>query len=575
VPGYSGYRRAAPPLPDPDTLPFPGNMVRRCEDCNLHNTCKSPVPGENISPREIMLIGQNPGFFEGEFGRPFCGQSGQYLESLLFRCSIPRESVAISNMVHCLTPNNRELRSDEIKACAHWLDMELGIVNPRIIVAMGKPAIDRFLGKETDTVEKVHGKPVIIDGRIILPAYHPAAALHNTTLLRQVGDDFNVLRGLAKGIPPENFVVVDEYPNPEYIVADTPHKLKQMMDEIRDSGECAIDVENVNHNQDFWSYQVSAVLGRAWFVPMPKGYRGMVDTTGWGAHIIVHYYLNDSKWLKIRDDDFTDSMTLAYLTGNPQGLKDLSYRLCGVKMQSYREVVRSGQRKLSVEYLNRVAKGKWKDPPPIEETKWNNKKGEITTRIKKPWHISRKISSILSKIEEDAEYDPYDAWRDIDPLERAEVESLLGLMPESSLADINFSDAVSYACRDSLMTLRVTHKMRAVMQDLDLELISSIDHGILPMVQDMMKNGMAIDLEHYKRLSEDYDVRLRVKAAELSGMVGHSFNPCSSPQVATVIYRELGFKPTKYTATKEISTDDRELKKTKHQWPKELSSTGD
>lgn len=561
---YNSYRRMAPPLPDPDSLPFPGNLVRRCTDCPLHATCKAPVPGKGPTPADIMLVGQNPGFNEGEWGEPFVGQAGQYLNSLLFHCGVSRDSIYITNMVKCLTPNNRELKPDEIRACAHWLDMELGVVNPRIIVAMGKPAIDHFLGKETDSVEKVHGKPVIISGRIILPAYHPAAALHNTTLLRQVGDDFNVLRGLARGESPEAYIAQDEYPNPEYIVVDTPEKHQQMLDEIRDVGECAIDEENVNHNQDLWSVQVSAVPGKAWFVPMPKGYQGTIDTTSWGAHVIVHYYLNDSKWIKIRDDDFTDTMTMAYLCGLPQGLKDLAYRLCGVKMQTYKETVRPGQRKLSEAYLVKASKRSWKDPPPIFETKWNNKQGCIVTRQKKPWHISRKIQSILDKMGKDPEYDPYDAWcKGIDPLERAEVEETLGLMPESSLADIKFEDAVNYACRDAMMTLRVKHKMQDMMTDLGLDFISRVDHGILPMVQDMMKNGMAIDLEHYKKLSEDYDIRLRVKAAELAGMVGHAFNPGSSLQVAAVMYSELGFKPTKYTQTKEICTDDQELKKIK------------
>jgi DNA polymerase-1 len=103
-----------------------------------------------------------------------------------------------------------------------------------------------------------------------------------------------------------------------------------------------------------------------------------------------------------------------------------------------------------------------------------------------------------------------------------------------------------------------------LVDDLDLGMVLKVDTDILPMVHSMMQNGMAVDLDHLRNLSIDYDARMRAKATELSAMVGHPFNPMSSLQVATVIYNELGFKPTKKTDSGLISTDDSELKKTKH-----------
>lgn len=558
------YHSRSTSLPTVDSLPYPASLIVSCADCGLRSGCTRPVPGEHTDMHhDIMLVGQNPGFNEDREGRPFCGQSGQYLDSLLFQSSISRESVAICNLVKCLTPNNRQLRADEILACSHWLDLELEVVQPLIVVAMGAPAIARFLGSSAGTVEHLHGKPVEVDGRIVLPAYHPAAALRDTAKLRQCQEDFHVLRGLVKGRDWREYHVVDEYPNPEYLVADTTALLKQMSDEIHDAGEFAVDTEQCRG--ELWSVQVSAREGSAWFIPVKSGYKGRVDLKPYrDALCITHNYLYDISYLDIAEDSFTDSMVCAYLVGQTQGLKELASRLCGVKMQEYREVVRSGQEKLALAYLSKAAKREWPDSPTTAESKWDNKKGCIVDKVKKPWHIARKVNNILSDFDENPDTDLWDRWQSIPDGERSIVENVLGAMPESSLSDVPFEQAVQYAARDADVTLRVYHKLRKQIEQLDLDFVSKIDTDILPMVYSMMRNGMAVNLDHYRALSADYDIRLRVKAAELSGMVGHPFNPNSSPQVAQVVYKELGFTPTKLTPSGDISTDDAELKKTGH-----------
>jgi len=564
--GTGTYRRSfgpPPPLPDPDTLPFPGNLVRNCRDCGLRDKCRAPVPGENIDPEvDVMLVGQGPGKNEDVQGKPFIGAAGQYLDSLLFQASIPRDSVAITNLVKCRTPGNRQPSPVEIRACSKWLDLEVDAVDPYIVVTMGAPATAHFLGSGAGSMEQLNGKPIPLNGRIILPMYHPAAALHDTSKLRQCSEAFNVLRELVNGATWRAFHVRDEYPNPEYRVADTPKLLRRVRDETRDSGEFGLDTEQCHGKP--WSYQVSAYPGTGWFVLIRDGCEERVDFTGWSAMAIVHYYLHDIRYVILRDHGFVDNMVLAYLVGEVQGLKELGQRLLGVDMKSYREVVRPGQQEMSRHYLTEALKREWPDPPLIEETKWDNKKGEIVTRQKKPWHIHRKISKMLLDEAEDSSVDFWNRWKNIPTEERAVVESVLGAMLESSLADIPRDQAIEYAVRDSDITLRVYHKLMKIIDKLGINFVQYIDLGILPMVNAMMANGMAVDLDHYRRLSEDYDHRMRLKAAELAAMVGHSFNPASSQQVATVVYEELGFKPTKFTTTGLISTDDAELKKTGH-----------
>lgn len=354
-------------------IQFPGDLIHNCTDCYLRSRCRAPVPGEGPTPAEVMLVGQNPGRNEDRDGRPFIGQAGRYLDSLLFQCSISRELVYVTNLVKCKTPNDRELQITEIRACSKWLEIELGVVNPRIIAALGAPAIRYFLGADAGTVEHLHGRPIEKDGRIILPCYHPAAALRDTSKIRQCAEDFQVLRGLINGASPESFHVQDEFPNPVYRVADTPGKLRQMRDEINGIGEFAVDTEVCRGK--LWSAQLSAREGTAWFVPIADDFKGKVDLTRYNATAVVHNYLFDVQYLNVHDDKFLDSMTMAYLTGQPQGLKELAYRLCGIRMVNYNEVVRPMQERLALEYLNTIKDGDWPDPPSTVETKWDNKKG--------------------------------------------------------------------------------------------------------------------------------------------------------------------------------------------------------
>jgi DNA polymerase I-like protein with 3'-5' exonuclease and polymerase domains len=386
--------------------------------------------------------------------------------------------------------------------------------------------------------------------------------------MRQVSDDFQVLRGLVKGRDWREYHVVDEYPNPKYIVVDTPDKVKMMEYLIEEAGEFAVDTEQCRG--ELWSVQISCKEGEAFFIPVESGYQGRVDLAHLKATAIVHYYLHDIQYVKLNETNFVDTMTQAYLVGQSQGLKELAHRLCGIQMVNYGEVVKPSQQKLSLEYLLKASGMEWPDPPTIEETKWDNKKGCLVTKNKKPWHISRKINKALEDYGKDDNTDLWDRWRNIPEEERAVVESVIGAMPESSLADIPFDDAVRYASRDADATLRVYHKLRKMISDAELDFIQYLDLAVLPQVNEMMQNGMPVDVPYLKELSEYYAGNMEVAAELASTKVGHPFNPNSSKQVAEVVYNELTdehgnrFKPTKKTATGLISTDDQELKKVKH-----------
>lgn len=564
------WSRPLPPLPDPSDLPFPGNVIRGCTSCNLCKTCRAPVPGFGPIPAKIMFIGEAPGQTEDEQGIPFIGRAGEQLNALLTSISAPRDTVFITNCVRCRPQGNRDPHITEINACAKWLDLEISIVDPQIIVPMGAFAIRRIMADQADILEHVHGRPVVMEirgkNRIVLPTYHPAAALYDSSLLRHLFADFEVLRGLNRGKDPSEYLIRDEYPHPIYKIADTPERFREMEEEIRSRGVFAIDVETVDRGETLWSAQISTAPGTGWFIPIPED-QGKVrfDCTHWGAKAIVHYYLNDIKYLDLPDDNFVDTMTQAYLLGHAQGLKTLSSRLCGVKMVSYTEVVRPGQFKLSMEYLRKVVDMEWPDPPLVPETKWDNKVGRIVTRNKKPWHITRKVNKILKDVSENPETDPYVRWFNISAEERSCVEEKLGIMPESSLKDIPFEEAFKYSVRDADMTMRVYEKMKVELQSAGLSLINDIDHDTLPMVREMIESGFALDVELFRNLAVELGEKMVIQAEKAAALAGHPFNPNSSDQVAAVVYGEMGFTPTKWTKTKKISTDDQQLKMVNHE----------
>jgi DNA polymerase I-like protein with 3'-5' exonuclease and polymerase domains len=482
--------------------------------------------------------------------------------------SVPRDSVVIGNVCNCRPPNNAEPKPNQIAACSHWLDLYLSLANPQIIVAMGAFAIRRILGPNAGTVEHLHGRTIVLPtGQIVLPCYHPAAALYDTSTLRQVNEDFQVLRGLVTDHPVSDYIVTDDYPNPIYTVADTPALVSQMRDEVRDVGEFAIDTETVNRNTELWSAQVSCVPGTAWFVPMAPKYTGKLDLKSWSSTAIVHYYLSDIKWLDILDGKFIDTMVMAYLLGLPQGLKELAHRLCGVEMTTYQEMVRPYQLELTMEYLSKVMSQQWPKPEPVEETNWDNDAGKIITSLRKPQPMNQKVKRILTDYAKDSsKVDPYERWKSISQPERNIVEEVLGLMPESDLSRIPFDDAVAYSSRDAQVTLRVKHKMAKLITECGLDFIlNNVDLAILPMINEMMQNGMPLDLPHLKSLSADYAIRMATVAERAAGKVGHPFNPNSAKQVETLVYDELGFEYNGHlTQTKKRSTDDRELKKIQH-----------
>ena len=149
-----------------------------CQRCALAEGRTQAVPGEGNLNAVVMFVGEGPGFDEDRQGRPFVGRSGQYLTETLERLGIARSDVYITNVVKCRPPKNRDPQPAELEACAEYLEQQVAIINPRIIVTLGRFSMKRWF--PDGSITRVHGQVRNIGrGRIAVAMFHPAAALRN------------------------------------------------------------------------------------------------------------------------------------------------------------------------------------------------------------------------------------------------------------------------------------------------------------------------------------------------------------------------------------------------------------
>jgi len=179
--------------------------VASCKKCPLYKNAIKPVPGEGNPEAEVMFIGEGPGFWEDKKGRPFVGQAGKLLDELLQLIKLPREDVFIANVVKHRPPNNRDPLSEEIEACEGFLDAQIKIIDPKIIVTLGRFSLNKFLPGEF--ISKVHSQARFVNfarkQRIVIPMYHPAAALRSEKIKRELKKDFQKIPKFLKNVEKE------------------------------------------------------------------------------------------------------------------------------------------------------------------------------------------------------------------------------------------------------------------------------------------------------------------------------------------------------------------------------------
>jgi uracil-DNA glycosylase family 4 len=161
--------------------------IKECTRCGLHRGRTKAVPGEGPEDPDILFIGEAPGFHEDQQGRPFVGSAGRFLEELLDTIGLTREYVFIANVIKCRPPKNRDPLTEEIEACKPYLDRQVQLLEPKIIVTLGRFSMARAFPNAR--ISRIHGQPRKIDGVVYYPMYHPAAALHQPSLRQVIVED--------------------------------------------------------------------------------------------------------------------------------------------------------------------------------------------------------------------------------------------------------------------------------------------------------------------------------------------------------------------------------------------------
>ncbi len=172
--------------------------ISTCEKCSLSQGRNKSVPGDGSLDADIMFIGEGPGFHEDRQGLPFVGPAGNLLNEMLSSIGLARQDVYITNMVKCRPPNNRDPFPAEIRSCSPYLDAQIGLIQPKVIVTLGRYSFAKFFPNES--ISRARGRPRNWQGLVIYPMYHPAAALHNPGLRPAIQRDFSTLPELIREV---------------------------------------------------------------------------------------------------------------------------------------------------------------------------------------------------------------------------------------------------------------------------------------------------------------------------------------------------------------------------------------
>ncbi len=201
--GDLGWRRSPVP-PKPETRVQTGRSTgeetleglavgaANCTLCRLSEKRKTVVFGEGDPSAGVMFIGEGPGAEEDRTGRPFVGQAGKLLDRMIFAMGFEREQVYIANVVKCRPPGNRDPKDDEVAACAAYLDRQIDLIQPKVIVALGKPASRRLTGTNKP-MGALRGRWSSYRGIPLIPVFHPAYLLRQPKLKREAWEDHKLV----------------------------------------------------------------------------------------------------------------------------------------------------------------------------------------------------------------------------------------------------------------------------------------------------------------------------------------------------------------------------------------------
>lgn len=496
------------------------------------------------SEPEGMVCAESPGIEEDKFGEPLIGKSGKEGRHHLMINGIASRGVILDNICKCRASENGKDRPptlQEIKSCTtKWLIPEIIRIKPRWIISMGRISTQFFLGNVD--ISDVHGIPRTIDFHglsiIIIPTYHPAAGLHDPDKMLLFNMDMHVagevIRGKIAPHPPiDAFAGTEDYRE----IRDEDIENEPYLTELESADTVAIDTEFARNAPWCLSFSIKPGTSRVVMADQAKVIGLLNEKLSSPETLtICHNLIYD--WpvllkMGINIGKPACTMVMAYLLQTePQGLKALAYRHCGMLMTDYSEMVGGATEQFAEEYVNIVAALDWPDP----ESKLEWKDG--VPKVRKPQNIKKKALRILKKGKDFAS-----SWKAIkDGTE--EIEQAIGKLQEGELCDIPFQEALFYSGRDADSTVRIFPILWERICALGLEDTFWRDMRIMPMLIDMMRYGIAIDKSAFSALKGYFQVQVENIQDQIQKQVGHFFgskqiNPGSYPQMGKLLYDDL------------------------------------
>lgn len=530
------------------------------------------VPGYGPKPNDFMLIGESPGETEFKQQRPFVGKSGHEQEQYLSRHGVSPKSWYMTNVVKEFIPTNPDPTQEQIDYWTPKLEQEISIVKPKLIIAVGRFAARWFLGSVD--MDVIHGLPHEAgafnselagrsQGAIVLPVIHPAAGFYDNDARALIDWDYQQVAKAVKAIKARKTieVVKDDY------VGHEQYRLIEGWDLDRvlfDADVIALDTEGTPANP--WSIQVSVHRGSGWVLrttdpTFEHGIAALRESVDKGATFVLHNAMFDLEMcramgLDLFDAHIFDSMYAAYtLRLEPQGLKALAWRWCGMHMDSYEETVTRGVTDKQLEYLANVVSKDWPKPEPRLVT---DNSGE--SRLYKPQAVGRRAEKILTDYYDKPEVNLLDRWKAVDQELRNEVEQSLGAFPVGSLDDIPLEDAIRYGSRDSDATLRLYYRLSEELESRGLTSLMKEGMDVLPVFEEMQATGMIASRRKFEELTAHVDSEMTKLQNKISNRYysGKPFNPASSAQVGALL-RRRGLEGTQRTSTGKVSTGKKSI----------------
>lgn len=559
------------------------------------------VNGEGPIPARVMLIGEYPGKDEGILGRPFVGRSGQLLDAYFGRHGVPmRDDVYLTNVGKEYLGHSRGLPDAEIEKWLPWLCAEIAAVQPEVIVTLGRTALRVFLDLDMEAAHGI-GYDVPVD-RIFHPGvrqsdafaadrirlfacYNPAAALRNPTMFSLLTYDVERLGQYLRGALPSRDLDADA--KGTYTEETAPSTLY--------SSTLGLDTEGYLGAPWGLSYSDAPERGRVVRAHASRVFRRLLQrripfdppvdglTNGYvwrqGLLVYLHHALHDLPVLRemgidldaIPGCEYRDTMVMAYLLGlEPQALKSLAYRHCGMSMREYLDLASVSEERIARTWLLQVYDALPVAPPKIKKSKTQpllpDAIDPMTLDLMKARTLIGKMLEKPTPIRK--------RWSDCRAYEILDEQALDVEMPVPSLDDViadhggDPTAVIDYVGADADATRRLGPILEKQIDAYGLRDCFTVTNSIIPMIDRMQSVGILGDADHFRGLIPIFEGEGRVLDLQIAETLGYAINANSPDQVQAALFEKLRLhkRPEarhirfKRTEKGKYSTDDKALR---------------